>query len=30
VYLRASFRLDKSFKTMAKTDPDLKQIRDEV
>jgi predicted Zn-dependent protease len=30
VYLRASFRLDKSFKTMAKNDPDLKQIRDEV
>jgi len=30
VYLRASFRLDKSFKTMAKNDPDLKQIRDEI
>jgi predicted Zn-dependent protease len=30
VYLRASFRLDKSFKAMAKNDPDLKQIRDEI
>jgi predicted Zn-dependent protease len=29
-YLRASFRLDKSFREMAKTDPDLEQIRDEV
>jgi predicted Zn-dependent protease len=30
VYLRASFRLDRSFREMAKTDPDLSQIRDEV
>ena len=30
VYLRASFRLDKSFREMAKTDPDLKQIWDEL
>jgi predicted Zn-dependent protease len=30
VYLRASFRLDKSFKELAKCDPDLKQIRDEL
>jgi tetratricopeptide (TPR) repeat protein len=30
VYLRASFRLDKSFRELAKTDPDLKQIRDEL
>jgi predicted Zn-dependent protease len=30
VYLRASFRLDKSFRQMAKTDPDLEQIRDEI
>jgi len=29
-YLRASFRLDKSFREMAKKDPDLKQIRDEL
>jgi predicted Zn-dependent protease len=29
VYLRASFRLNKSFREMAKTDPDLSQIRDE-
>jgi predicted Zn-dependent protease len=29
-YLRASFRLDKSFREMAKTDPDLQRIRDEV
>jgi predicted Zn-dependent protease len=28
VYLRASFRLNKSFREMAKTDPDLSQIRD--
>jgi predicted Zn-dependent protease len=28
VYLRASFRLDKYFRELAKTDPDLKQIRD--
>jgi predicted Zn-dependent protease len=30
VYLRASFRLDKSFRELAKTDPDLEQIRDEL
>jgi predicted Zn-dependent protease len=30
VYLRASFRLDKSFQELAKCDPDLKQIRDEL
>jgi tetratricopeptide (TPR) repeat protein len=30
VYLRASFRLDKSFRELAKCDPDLKQIRDEL
>jgi predicted Zn-dependent protease len=29
VYLHASFRLDKSFRELAKSDPDLKQIRDE-
>lgn len=29
-YLRASFRLDKSFRELAKSDPDLKQIRDEL
>jgi len=29
VYLHASFRLDKSFRELAKNDPDLKQIRDE-
>jgi predicted Zn-dependent protease len=29
-YLRASFRLDKSFRDMAKNDPDLEQIRDEL
>jgi predicted Zn-dependent protease len=29
-YLRASFRLDKSFREMAKKDPDLKPIRDEL
>jgi predicted Zn-dependent protease len=29
-YLRASFRLDKSFREMAKKDPDLEQIRDEL
>jgi hypothetical protein len=28
--LRASFRLDKSFRDMAKNDPDLEQIRDEL
>ena len=28
VYLRASFSLDKSFRELAKNDPDLKQIRD--
>jgi predicted Zn-dependent protease len=30
VYLRASFRLDKSFRELAKNDPDLKQMRDEL
>jgi predicted Zn-dependent protease len=30
VYLHASFRLDKSFRELAKTDPDLEQIRDEL
>lgn len=30
VYLRASFRLDRSFREMAKNDPDLRQIRDEL
>lgn len=30
VYLRASFRLDKSFRELAKSDPDLKRIRDEL
>jgi predicted Zn-dependent protease len=30
VYLRASFRLDKSFRELAKNDPDLKLIRDEL
>jgi predicted Zn-dependent protease len=29
-YLRASFRLDKSFRDLAKSDPDLEQIRDEL
>jgi predicted Zn-dependent protease len=29
-YLRASFRLDKSFREMAKNDPDLQQIRDNL
>jgi predicted Zn-dependent protease len=29
-YLRACFRLDKSFRELAKNDPDLKQIRDEL
>jgi predicted Zn-dependent protease len=29
-YLRASFRLDKSFRELAKRDPDLKQIWDEL
>ena len=29
-YLRASFRLDKSFREMAKNDPDLRQIRDDL
>jgi predicted Zn-dependent protease len=29
-YLRASFRLDKSFRELARNDPDLKQIRDEL
>ena len=29
-YLRASFRLDKSFRELAKHDPDLKQIWDEL
>jgi predicted Zn-dependent protease len=29
-YLRASFRLDKSFRELAKSDPDLKQIRDDL
>jgi predicted Zn-dependent protease len=29
-YLRASFRLDKSFREMAKNDPDLRQIRDNL
>jgi predicted Zn-dependent protease len=29
-YLRASFRLDKSFRNMAKNDPDLERIRDEL
>jgi predicted Zn-dependent protease len=29
-YLRASFRLDKSFRDMAKNDPDLERIRDEL
>ena len=30
VYLRASFRLDKSFRELAKCDPDLQRIRDEL
>ncbi len=30
VYLRASFRLDKSFQQLAKKDPDLKPIRDDL
>ena len=30
VYLRASFRLDKSFRERAKGDPDLQQIKDEL
>ena len=29
-YLRASFRLDKSFRDMAKNDPDLERIKDEL
>jgi predicted Zn-dependent protease len=29
VYLHASFRLDKTFRDLAKSDPDLKQMRDE-
>ncbi|MBV9672849.1 MAG: hypothetical protein JO076_08515 [Verrucomicrobia bacterium] len=29
-YLRASFRLDKSFREMAKLDPDLHAIRNEI
>jgi predicted Zn-dependent protease len=29
-YLRASFRLDQSFRDMAKSDPDLERIRDEL
>ena len=29
VYLRASFRLDKSFRELAKGDPDLQEIKDE-
>jgi predicted Zn-dependent protease len=29
VYLHASFRLDKSFRELAKSDPDLKEIRDD-
>jgi tetratricopeptide (TPR) repeat protein len=29
VYLHASFRLDKTFRELAKSDPDLMQIRDE-
>ena len=29
-YLRTSFRLDKSFRDMAKSDPDLERIRDEL
>jgi tetratricopeptide (TPR) repeat protein len=29
-YLRASFRLDKSFRDLAKNDPDLERIRDEL
>ncbi len=29
-YLRASFRLDKSFRELAKTDPDLASIRDSL
>jgi predicted Zn-dependent protease len=29
-YLRASFRLDASFRDMAKSDPDLERIRDEL
>jgi tetratricopeptide (TPR) repeat protein len=30
VYLRASFRLDKTFQQLAKKDPDLQRIRDEL
>ena len=30
VYLRASFRLNKSFRELAKCDPDLQRIRDEL
>src|ERR1700719_3475700 len=30
VYLRASFSLDKSFRQLAKKDPDLQRIRDEL
>ena len=29
-YLRASFRLDESFRDMAKNDPDLERIKDEL
>jgi predicted Zn-dependent protease len=29
-YLHASFRLDQSFRDMAKSDPDLERIRDEL
>jgi predicted Zn-dependent protease len=29
-YLRTSFRLDKSFRELAKSDPDLERIRDEL
>jgi hypothetical protein len=30
VYLQASFRLDKSFRDLAKSDPDLQRIKDEL
>ena len=30
VYLQASFRLDKSFQDLAKCDPDLQRIKDEL
>jgi hypothetical protein len=29
-YLRASFRLDESFRDMAKNDPDLERIKDQL